>query len=95
MDRLGKKAVALQYNPEAAEAPLLIAKGSGLTAQKILELAEQHQIPIEEDASLVQLLSQVEINQQIPAALYQVVAEVLAMVYQLDKRVGQDEAGST
>lgn len=92
---LKKKAVALQYDPDNSSAPKVTAKGKGLTAEKIIELAEEHKIPIEEDTSLVQLLSQIELNKQIPPSLYQVVAEVLAMVYQLDKRVGQDEKESS
>lgn len=86
-----KKAVALSYQKEIDEAPRLSAKGSGETAEKIINIAKQHEIPIQEDPSLVALLSQLELNQKIPEELYEVVAEVFAFIYQLDKE--QENAG--
>ena len=52
-----KKAVALRYVPERDRAPKVTAKGSGLLAQKIIELAQKQGIPIKEDTALVQILS--------------------------------------
>jgi len=80
-----KKAVALHYDQKMAAAPLVKAKGSGLVAEQIIELAKQNQIPIQEDSALVDILSKIELNQQIPHELFEVVAEILAMVYKLEK----------
>jgi flagellar biosynthesis protein len=84
-----KSAVALRYTPEEAEAPRVIAKGQGLIADKILEQAKEHGVPIQEDPSLVEVLAKLELNEQIPVELYQVVAEILAFVYQTDRRSGR------
>lgn len=81
-----KSAVALRYNEKEAEAPRVIAKGQGLVADKIVEQAKENGIPIQEDPSLVQVLAGLELNEQIPPELYQVVAELLAFVYQTDRR---------
>ncbi|MGP4080248.1 EscU/YscU/HrcU family type III secretion system export apparatus switch protein [Pseudalkalibacillus sp. R45] len=80
-----KSAVALKYDQSTNSSPKVVAKGKGTTAEEILETARQNQVPIQEDTSLVQLLSKLEINQEIPPNLYQAVAEVFAFVYQLDQ----------
>ncbi|RMF91599.1 MAG: flagellar biosynthesis protein FlhB [Planctomycetota bacterium] len=78
-------AVALKYDPETMAAPVVTAKGAGLTAQRIRRLALEHGIPIVEKKPLAQALyKNVEINQPIPQDLYATVAEVLAYVYQLN-----------
>ncbi|MCF6410550.1 EscU/YscU/HrcU family type III secretion system export apparatus switch protein [Pseudalkalibacillus salsuginis] len=84
-DNQRKSAVALKYDQAAASSPKVIAKGMGATAEEIIESARQNQVQIQEDASLVQLLSKLEINQEIPPDLYQAVAEVFAFIYQLDQ----------
>lgn len=81
-----KQAVALRYQVGKDEAPIVVAKGKGVVAENILKQAREHHIPIQEDPSLVEVLGKLNINQQIPPELYQVVAEILAFVYQLDKR---------
>ncbi|MFJ8261553.1 EscU/YscU/HrcU family type III secretion system export apparatus switch protein [Rummeliibacillus sp. NPDC094406] len=80
-----KEAVALSFNPINSNAPKVIAKGKGQIAENILEQAEIHNIPIQEDASLVQLLGQLDLNESIPEELYQAVAEVFAFIYRLDQ----------
>lgn len=80
-----KEAVALGYDGEKFEAPKLLAKGKGLVAQEILERAESNQIPIQKDASLVELLSKLNINETIPDELYQAVAEVFAFIYKTNQ----------
>jgi flagellar biosynthesis protein len=82
-----KKAVALAYQPDKHDSPVVVAKGKGLTAQKILEKAQEHGIPIQEDQSLVEVLSQLDLDQQIPAELYQLVAEILSFIYRADKKL--------
>ena len=62
-----------------------IAKGKGLVAEKIISLAHENNIPVQQDPDLVEVLSQVDINQDIPPTVYQVVAELLAFVYQMNK----------
>lgn len=83
-----RKAVALRYKPYDEHAPRVTAKGTGKTAEEIIRLATEHGIPIQEDPSLVSVLSQLEVNDHIPEELYQVVAEILAFVYQTDQGEG-------
>ncbi len=80
-----KSAVSLKYDPAQGRAPKVTAKGEGLLAERMISLAFENNIPIKEDADLVQILAQVDINQEIPAAVYQVVAELLAFVYKLNQ----------
>jgi len=81
-----QKAVALRYVPPRDRAPKVTAKGSGLLAQKIIELAQKHGIPIKEDPVLIQILSQLDFYQEIPPSIYVVVAEILAFVYSVNNR---------
>jgi len=80
-----KQAVALRYQAGTMEAPTVIAKGKGYVAENILKTAMVNRIPIQEDPSLVEVLGKLDLQQQIPPELYQVVAEILAFVYRLDK----------
>ncbi len=86
-----KKAVALRYQPAVNDAPVVVGKGEGKIADQILDMAKEHGIPVQEDASLVEVLAQVDLNKQIPPELYQVVAEVMAFVYRLDHRMDQED----
>lgn len=81
-----KKAIALQYNKDQTTAPVVTAKGQGYIAEEILKRAKDSNIPIQEDQSLVEILSQLNINQRIPEELYQVVAEVFAYIYKIDEQ---------
>lgn len=72
-------AVALTY--DEVDAPRVSAKGSGDTAQRILDIARRHNVPLQENKELVQLLSKIELGDQIPEALYLAVAEVIAFAY--------------
>lgn len=81
-----KKAIALQFDAEPQDAPVVKAKGTRAAAERILEIAHDNQIPIQEDAALVELLIKIDLEEQIPVELYGVVAEVLALVYRLEKR---------
>lgn len=80
-----KKAVALKYDPQHNEAPVVAAKGSGLLADRILELAREHEIPVQEDPALVEVLSKLDLDRQIPPELYHLVAEILSFIYRSDK----------
>ena len=77
-------AVAIQYDPEKMKAPIVVAKGAGMLAQRIRLLALEHNIPIVERKPLAQLLyKEVDLNHPVPDESYAAVAEVLAYVYQL------------
>jgi flagellar biosynthetic protein FlhB len=77
-------AVALAYSPQEMRAPCVLAKGQGYLAQRIREIAREHGVPLVENPPLARALYQsVEEGQEIPAALYEAVAEVLVYVYSL------------
>ncbi len=80
------KAVALMYDAGRDSAPRVAAKGSGELAKKILELARQHNIPVRSDPDLIELLSRVDVLDEIPADLYTAVAQILAFLYDVNKR---------
>ena len=81
-------ALALKYDSSVMGAPKLLAKGAGEIAKRIRELAEKHDIPVVENKDLAQsIYSLVEIGQEIPPALYEAVAEVLAYIYKLKGNV--------
>jgi flagellar biosynthesis protein len=67
-------------------APKVTAKGKGVTAQKIIEIAELNDIPIKKDEDLLELLSKVELDQEVPAEMYKAVAEVFHYIYKLTNR---------
>ena len=83
-----KKAVALHYDPEKEEAPKVVAKGSGHLADRILEIAREHGIPLHQDPDLVAVLSKLDVDREIPEKLYRAVAEILAFVYRLNRDLG-------
>ena len=79
-----RQAVALAYNP-GERAPKIIAKGKGHVADKILDKAKEENIPIHQDEKLVESLSNIELGDYIPPELYEVVAEVLVYVDDMDR----------
>ena len=81
-----KQAVALTYDRESASAPKVTAKGKGKVALKIIELAKKHDIPIKDDPDLIEVLSSLEIDEEIPAQIYVAVAELLAFVYSINSK---------
>jgi len=82
-----KMAVALSYNEKIDSEPKVIAKGRGLVAKNIIDKAKEHEVPIQEDTVLVELLGELRLNERIPEDLYQVIAEIFAFVYQMDKNL--------
>lgn len=74
-------AVALSYDGNGA--PKVTAKGKGLLADQIVDLAREHGIPLQQDAALVGLLAKVPLADEIPRELYLAVAEVIAFAYLL------------
>ena len=85
VDTRNKLAVALHYDKTGA--PRVVAKGKGVIGAKIIELAREHDIPIEENEVLAGALSHVEIGDEIPPELYKAVAEVLIFVLRLSGRI--------
>ena len=80
-------AVALQYDPARASAPLVVAKGANLLAQRILELAGTYDVPSVHDAPLAQALYKtVEVGEVVPPMLYRAVARVHVHIYRLRGR---------
>lgn len=75
-----KLAVALEYERGTRSAPRVTAKGRGEVAQRIVEVAEAHGIVIESDPLLAEVLSEVELDDEIPVELYEAVAAVLAFL---------------
>lgn len=84
-----EKAIALKYDEKKDDAPHVVAKGEGAIAKQIIERAIAHHVPIQQDQTLVELLSEVNVNDQIPEELYGVVAELFAFIYRLDQEVGK------
>ena len=83
-----RTAVALTYDRARNAAPTIAATGRGQIAERIIEIAREHGVPIREDPDLVQVLAKLDLGQQIPAELYAVVAEVFAFVYRLNSARG-------
>lgn len=82
-----KRAVALKYDPNQNAAPIVVAKGKGRVAETILEKAHEAGIAVQEDAALVEVLSKLDLDQQIPGELFDLVAEVLSFIYRADKKM--------
>ena len=81
-----KKAVALGYNRSQDNAPQVLASGAGEIANKIISLAKEHDIPIKEDPDLIEILSKVEVDQEIPPNLYKAVAEIFSFLYKITNK---------
>lgn len=78
-----QNAVAIAYMT-GDTAPRVVAKGRGLIAQEIIKRAREHGVYVHESKELVALLMQVELDKEIPPALYRAIAELLAWLYHLD-----------
>lgn len=81
------RAVALRYAEESSGPPKVVAKGCGDVAERILEVAREHDVPVREDADLVALLGACELGEEIPLELYTAVAEVLVHLWELNGRL--------
>ena len=81
-----QKAAALRSDTAKESAPRVLAKGKGQSAENIIKIAELNDIPIRKDEDLVELLSNVEIDKEIPAELYKAVAEVFSFIYSVTNK---------
>ena len=80
------KAVALKYDRKKGNAPKVTATGRGEIAEKIIEIAQAHNVPVYEDKNLVEVLAALDLETEIPPELYRAVAEVLAFIYRLNSK---------
>ena len=83
-------AVAIKYD-QTESAPRVVAKGYGSIAERIIRTAKENDLYVHESPELVGLLMQVDLDQHIPPELYQAVAELLAWLYMLESRQGENE----
>lgn len=81
-----EKAVALKYDASTSSAPIVTAKGEGFTAKNIIKIAQENDIPIKKDEDLVELLSKVDIDREVPAEMYKAIAEVFSFLYTTTKK---------
>ncbi len=82
-NRPGKRAVALQYGADDS-APVVVASGMGYLAEKILDVASEHGVPVYEDDSLATILSQLKLGQEVPEELYQAIVEIYIYFLKFD-----------
>ena len=80
-------AVALGYDKDKNNAPIVMAKGSGEIAQKIIKIAEDNNIEIRKDADLLQILKAVDINEEIPVEAFAAVAEIISYIYSQNSKI--------
>lgn len=82
-----KKAVALNYDENNNFAPIIVASGMGYIAEKIVDVANQNNVPVYEDTSLATLLTQLELGQEIPEELYKTIVDIYVyfLNYSIDK----------
>ena len=80
-----KKAIALKYKLNEDTAPKIVAKGSGIIADKIISKAEESNVRVVENEGVTESLFNVEIASEIPTEMFEAVAGILAFVYKMDR----------
>ena len=83
-----KQVVALRYDTTKDTAPRVVAKGKGVIAEQILELARKSEVPVRQDPNLVRVLSRLKLDQEIPPAVYTAVAAILAFLHRVNRPQG-------
>ncbi len=86
-DKLLDKAVALRYNPDQDEAPVVVAKGRGYIAERIRAIARESGVLIKEDRQLADYLMALDLYEEIPSELYPVIAEILAFIFRMNQKM--------
>lgn len=95
MSKSRKKAAALKYDPEHDIAPVVLASGYGPIAEKIIDIAEQHGIPVYRDDSATSMLCMLDVGSDIPQELYQIIASVYHQILlAASKSAGRGEGQS-
>ena len=96
MDKKSKKiaeAASLKYDVESDYAPQVTAAGKGYVAEKIIETAKEAGVPVYRDEALAETLNRLHVGDMIPRELFEVVAEVLAYVISVDKKLDSPSRG--
>lgn len=83
-----KHAAALQYSPDSDAAPRIVAVGKGQIAERIIQKAQENNVPLYQDTNLAQTLSSLSIGDEIPPEIYEVVAEILIFIGCVDESYG-------
>ncbi|RLQ96797.1 EscU/YscU/HrcU family type III secretion system export apparatus switch protein [Falsibacillus albus] len=81
----GPSAAVVRYDESEGGSPSVVAQGSGALAARIIELAKQHNIQMQEDAGLVKHLLDIDLGDNIPPQLYSVIAEILLLIEEMEK----------
>jgi len=76
-----QKAAALKYDHLSQNAPIIVAKGQGDVAKNIIQIAKDNDLPIKKDEDLIELLSKLDIDKEIPTEMYKAVAEIFSFIY--------------
>lgn len=92
MAYIRKKAAAIRYDDKEDKVPKLIAKGKGAVAENIIAKAQEHGVYIKEDKDLVEVLSTLDLFDDIPVELYKVVAALLAELYKINGKLKEKAA---
>ncbi len=82
-----EKEAPAEYERGIDAAPMIVAQGQGLMAQKIISLAQKNGVPVHEDRNLIEILSTIDLSEEIPSELYKAVAETLAFIYKMSGRL--------
>ena len=85
--KIVREAVVLEYDPSRG-VPQVVAHGKGFVAERIIEIARESKVPLHEDAELAHILNMLNIGDEIPPELYNVVAQILIYVAEIDKKSG-------
>lgn len=88
-DKKVKEVAALQYSPDENAAPKIVALGKGEAAEKILEKAREHDVPVYKNDELAHTLNKMNPGDEIPPELYEVVAEIMVFISRLDRSYGE------
>ena len=88
-EKSNKKAIALFY--DGINAPNISASGEGDIAEQIIELARLHNVPLFENAPLLNLLAEIGVGEEIPETLYLCIAQVIAFAYKIQGKVPADD----
>ena len=84
-----KKAAALKYRHRIDAAPRVVASGKGLLAERIIDLAREQGVPLHEDIDLVEILSKLDLQEEIPPELYKAVAAILVFIHKMNQDYGE------
>ena len=90
-DLMAKKAVALRYDENKEASPVIVASGLGYVAEKIVEIANDNEIPVYEDNSLATVLTQLELGTEIPEELYQAIVVIYVYFLKFSPSMEKEE----